>query len=157
MDNGLEEAQRHGHARSPQWEKVRKDYASMFPVCAICGHRDKIQVHHVWPFHICIALGRPDLELDSRNLITLCEGPEEHHLLIGHLDSFKSANTNVRPDIPTFKGMTKDQIKLNHIWQLKVQQRLKPLDELSEEEKQNIIKRLNELYPRQGSSPLRER
>jgi hypothetical protein len=30
-------------------------------------------VHHIFPFHYCIALGRPDLELDDRNLITLCE------------------------------------------------------------------------------------
>ena len=32
-----------------------------------------MQVHHVFPFHSCIALGLPDLELDLRNLITLRE------------------------------------------------------------------------------------
>jgi hypothetical protein len=31
-----------------------------------------VQVHHIFPFHDCVALGRPDLELDERNLITLC-------------------------------------------------------------------------------------
>jgi len=35
--------------------------------------RAGLQVHHIFPFHYCIALGRPDLELDDRNLITLCE------------------------------------------------------------------------------------
>ena len=31
-----------------------------------------VQVQHIFPFHYCVALGRPDLELDERNLITLC-------------------------------------------------------------------------------------
>ena len=57
-------------------------------------------MHHIFPFHYCIALGRPDLELDDRNLITLCEDEagkpgQNHHLLVGHLDDFESSNLAV--------------------------------------------------------------
>ncbi len=33
---------------------------------------------NIFPFHYCIALGRPDLELGQRNLITLCEDEAGH-------------------------------------------------------------------------------
>lgn len=154
-DHGANEASRHGHARSPEWGKVEKAYKTMFPACAICGSKDKVQVHHVWPFHICIALDRPDLELDPRNFISLCEGESEHHLLIGHLDDFRSANVHLRADIQTFRDMTKEQIKADRVWQLKVKTRLKPLDELSDIQKDEIKKRLDDIYPRQTISPFR--
>ena len=36
------------------------------------------------------------LELDPRNLLTLCIGPDcEHHVLLGHLDDYESFNPKV--------------------------------------------------------------
>ena len=66
-----------GQPRSSHWPAVEKAHLAESPACACCttaSSTAKQQVHHVWPFHYCIALGRPDLELDPRNLITLCEG-----------------------------------------------------------------------------------
>ncbi|MBS2033219.1 MAG: hypothetical protein JST54_35425, partial [Deltaproteobacteria bacterium] len=85
-----------GVARSSRWPRIEKLHLSLQPKCACCGDKMDphagMQVHHIFPFHYCIALGRPDLELDLRNLITLCENEpgqpgENHHLLVGHLDA----------------------------------------------------------------------
>ena len=71
------EAARCGVARSSRWPRIEKLHLSLQPKCACCGDKMDphagMQVHHIFPFHYCIALGRPDLELDLRNLITLCE------------------------------------------------------------------------------------
>lgn len=82
--------------RSSHWPTVRKHYLGMHPVCAVCGGSEKLEVHHVRPFHI-----HPDLELDPGNLITLCEsnhGGVNCHLAFGHLSNFKSWNESVRDD-----------------------------------------------------------
>jgi len=40
--------------------------------------------------------GRPDFELDPRNLLTPCVHHDcEHHVLIGHLDDYESYNRHV--------------------------------------------------------------
>ncbi len=85
-------------ARSPSWAKVRRLRLEREPACAVCGTRDGLEVHHIIAFH-----ERPDLELDDGadgtgkdgNLITLCR---PHHLLLGHLDSWRSWNVHVRED-----------------------------------------------------------
>ena len=95
---------RHGIQRSPAWPHAEKLHLQLQPTCVCCKpgmHPNAgVQVHHIFPFHYVIALGRPDLELDQRNLITLCENEEgkpgeNHHLLVGHLDSFQSSNLSV--------------------------------------------------------------
>jgi hypothetical protein len=107
-----------------------------------------VQVHHIFPFHYCVLLGWPDLELDQRNLITLCETEsghveENHHLLIGHLDDFKSSNLDVVNDAKkTFSGMTADQIKADPRWQLK------PLDKMSQQEKDDFTAQMNKVFPK---------
>lgn len=77
--------------RSSKWPSTRKNFLKSNPTCAACGAREKLQVHHVKPFHL-----HPELELDSENLITLCMGPNECHLQIGHGDDYKCYNPNVR-------------------------------------------------------------
>ncbi|MBS2032966.1 MAG: hypothetical protein JST54_34155, partial [Deltaproteobacteria bacterium] len=61
-----------GVARSSRWPRIEKLHLSLQPKCACCGDkmdpRAGMQVHHIFPFHYSIALGRPDLELDLRNL-----------------------------------------------------------------------------------------
>lgn len=56
-------------------------------VCAGCGTRVHLQVHHIQPFHL-----HPELELDEKNLLVLCMDVPECHLRIGHGDNFKAWN-----------------------------------------------------------------
>ena len=79
--------------RSPHWPTVEHQFRKGSPTCAACGSTKLIQVHHVKPFHM-----HPELELELTNLISLCMGPNECHLKIGHGDNFKDANPNVRED-----------------------------------------------------------
>jgi len=80
--------------RSNHWHTVRKEHLNSYGVCAVCGGKDKLQVHHKKPFH-----SHPELELDLNNLITLCEhSGRDCHLVFGHLQSFKSYNPNVEED-----------------------------------------------------------
>jgi hypothetical protein len=159
VDHGAEEAQRTtGQPRSPEWPKVEKAHLAKNPHCACCtpGTNTKAgqQVHHKFPFHYAIALGRPDLELDDRNLITLCEDEagkpgQNHHLLVGHLDSFQSSNLNVAEDATkTFHGMTAAAIKASSVWQGKVAKRLKPLDQMTAQDKADFTKLMNTTFPK---------
>lgn len=81
--------------RSGKWSKVRDDHLASQPACQMCGSTKLVQVHHIEPFHNC-----PEKELDSSNLITLCEGGHHCncHLLFGHLLSWKSHNSHVVED-----------------------------------------------------------
>ena len=82
--------------RSEHWPVVRKQHLLRQPCCALCGGSDKLEVHHIRPFHL-----HPELELEPTNLITLCEslkGGANCHLLFGHLGNFKSFNVTVIAD-----------------------------------------------------------
>jgi hypothetical protein len=69
-----------------------------------------VQVHHIIPFQYCIVYGRPELEFNPKNLISLCEGPgtNDHHVAIGHLGDFQHLNQDVLTDIT---GPWKDLVK----------------------------------------------
>ena len=83
--------------RSSQWKSTRRDFLKKSQnFCAACWYLDNLQVHHKEPFN-----ERPDLELDESNLITLCMGPNECHLKIGHGGSFDYFNPNVEEDAET--------------------------------------------------------
>jgi hypothetical protein len=60
---------------SGHWPEVVRRHLAREPHCVSCRPNGRklgpVQVHHIFPFHYCIALGRADLELDERNLITL--------------------------------------------------------------------------------------
>lgn len=79
--------------RSPEWRKIRNEFLQANPECVACGSRTLLQIHHCSPFHLY-----PELELDPKNLITLCMGTNECHLLIGHGDDFKCFNPTVLSD-----------------------------------------------------------
>lgn len=83
-----------GAARSPKWSAVRKSYLALHPKCAVCGKKSTLispnEAHHCKPFHLDASL-----ELDPKNLITLCR---VHHQWWGHLGSWKSFNATVRED-----------------------------------------------------------
>jgi 5-methylcytosine-specific restriction enzyme A len=77
---GVEAAKTQGKPRSPHWPAVRKAHILAHPTCAACGAREKVEVHHIQPFHLF-----PERELDPANLITLCESSTRAcHLCIGH-------------------------------------------------------------------------
>jgi len=80
-------------ARSPRWPGVRGAHLKRNPTCAACGTNDKLEVHHIYPFHLY-----PNLELDPANLITLCENGGNCHIMLGHLKNWKSYNLGVRKD-----------------------------------------------------------
>jgi len=80
--------------RSSRWETVRKHFLLTCPSCAACGATKHLQVHHIKPFHL-----HPELELDVKNLIVLCEGKENLcHLNVGHLGNWHKENPDVVMD-----------------------------------------------------------
>ena len=81
------------NVRSPLWPEVEKKFLKENPTCAACGSKNRLQVHHIKPYHLF-----PSLELRNDNLITLCMDENECHLLIGHGDNFKAYNPNVIED-----------------------------------------------------------
>lgn len=103
-DRGADAASQHDLERSPHWGKIKQKFLEQNPYCVACGPTESVkrvmQVHHREPFHYCVLAGRPDLELDARNLVTLCESQEgehaeDHHLTLGHLRDFGSYNPQV--------------------------------------------------------------
>ena len=154
---GTQEAARHGIERSPKWPKVEKQFLKNNPVCIACLPGQQSggpQVHHVFPFHYCIALGRPDLELDPRNLLTLCETEEgkpgeNHHLMLGHLGDFKEGNLKVREDATVnFKGKHLQEIKIDPKYKLAVaNQKLKALDKMTDQEKKDLRALMDSTFP----------
>lgn len=86
-----------GARRSSKWAKVRKSFKAENPICAVCGSRKKVEIHHKVPFHIA-----PDLELSTDNLISLCENRKygvNCHLLVGHLGNYRRVNVVVEYDV----------------------------------------------------------
>ena len=91
--------------RSPKWPALQRKHLKLYPQCEACGTTLALNVHHVKPFHLY-----PDLELDPKNLITLCR---DHHFSIGHdpdgpwapaRPSWKAENPNVRRDAKLWKA-----------------------------------------------------
>jgi len=99
--NNRESLKLFGARRSSGWRAVRNKHIKRCSVCVVCGTRKNLEVHHILPFN-----QNPELELDPRNLITLCR---KHHLLFGHLRSYRSWNKNVILDAS--------------IWSLKIKNR----------------------------------
>jgi 5-methylcytosine-specific restriction protein A len=87
--------------RSPHWPTLRNKWLQGHPVCAVCGGRKVLEVHHIKPVHL-----NPELELDESNLVTLCEDKNNGvncHLLFGHLGSFLSFNPDVLQDVAQWR------------------------------------------------------
>jgi len=92
--------------RSPRWQSVKNQHLKNNSTCVACGKTDRIQVHHIRPFHLF-----PELELDPSNLITLCEkfvddndnSNDNHHLHLGHDGDFHKNNKNVLDDVNRYR------------------------------------------------------
>lgn len=83
------------HTRSPEWRALEQAHLRAQPRCAACGGTSHLQVHHVRPYHVW-----PELELEPRNLLTLClaEGCSAH-LTLGHGGRWTAWNPKVRADV----------------------------------------------------------
>lgn len=81
----------HNVTRSSHWRSKRTQHLRYEPTCRACGGKEKLNVHHIIPFHI-----DPNRELDDTNLITLCENGANCHLMFGHLKDWKAYNPHVR-------------------------------------------------------------
>ena len=95
--------------RSSKWPSVRKQHLEKFPTCAVCGATNKLEVHHIQPFH-----KNPEFELDSNNLITLCESKSKGvccHLLFGHLGNYKNINSGIIEDVKIWNDKLKTSTK----------------------------------------------
>ena len=141
--------------RSPHWPAIERQQLARVPYCECCGPAKPVkglQVHHRLPFHYCIALGRPDLELDPRNFINLCEtehdDPEaNHHLLLGHLGNFQSDNVHVSGDVSIFAGLSAAAIQTDPRWLARKATRLKLLPEMSDQDKADFVALMNAMFP----------
>ena len=125
--------------RSGEWPAVEQAHLNAQPACAACGEGQPgqgLQVHHMLPFHFCVKLGRPELELDDRNLMTLCDQSiNNHHLLLGHLGNFRSYNPNVKADVAGPLGhLGDDQIDADPSWQTEMRQRPPFLELMTEQQ-----------------------
>lgn len=80
-------------SRSPKWAAFRRGFLKTHRTCAACGTRDKLEVHHILPFHLY-----PNFELSPENCITLCSTGSGCHLTWGHLQDWKSWNPRVTED-----------------------------------------------------------
>ena len=85
-----------GQKRSSKWSKVRKKHLAENPKCFICEGTTSLEVHHIIPFQLA-----PEFELESSNLLTLCERKKygiNCHLLVGHLGNYRRINPHVLED-----------------------------------------------------------
>jgi hypothetical protein len=93
--------------RSGKWAKVERDFKEQHGACAVCGSHRNLNVHHIMPFHL-----DPALELDEKNLITLCMTRKMCHLLIGHGSWFSAYNPNVVQDAAHLRDHPEDFDKM---------------------------------------------
>jgi hypothetical protein len=163
-DSGAAVASNHSLKRSDHWPTERKKFLIGNPYCKAChppgrmtkiGHSilhavglPPVQVHHIIPFHFCVLLGRPELELDKRNLITLCERGFNHHLVIGHLNSFGTFNPSVFTFVAKYVGWDGEKIKTDAYYIKAIASRPKAWAEMTEDDKAGLFNLMNQLYPR---------
>jgi len=115
--------------RSPLWDDVRDAFLASHPKCAACGETQQVDVHHCFPFQYVVFCGRPDLELDPRNFITLCVRKDcQHHLLLGHLDDWHSYNPRVKSFVRNYAGWLSAKIRADATWKKARAARPKHLD-----------------------------
>jgi hypothetical protein len=156
INNNTEIINAHGVQRSGMWKTIEKNYKKTYPNCACCGLSEPIvpiQVHHIIPVHFAVLLGRPDLELDFRNLISLCESTadlhcENHHNLLGHLHDFGSFNPRVTTDVVTFKNVNQIDFLNSTYFKSAFAQRIKKFCDLSVQEKNELTNYINNLFPK---------
>lgn len=93
--------------RSGSWTTLRKRHLETYPTCAVCGGKKFLEVHHIQDFH-----NHPELELDPKNLITLCEHPYfNDHLRYGHLGDYKCINVDILKDTAIWRKKLANRVE----------------------------------------------
>ena len=143
--------------RSPQWARVAQAHLATEPNCVCCSSQWKqgtaVQVHHIFPVHFIRACGREDLELDPRNLVTLCcslpgRPSEDHHLLVGHLGDFELANPASRTDADhRYRGMGAKAIKASPSWHDEIERHLPVLPAMTEADRKALRALMDRVMP----------
>lgn len=88
--------------QSRAWRKVAAAHLRSEPFCAACGSRRDVRPHHVIPVSV-----DPSLELDLKNLVSLCESYSAGvncHLFFGHGGQWSTYNPNVRADAWNYRA-----------------------------------------------------
>jgi hypothetical protein len=135
-------------ARSPAWPDVERDFRIAHPNCAACGESKQVNVHHKFPFHYVVLCGRPDLELDPRNLVTFCIRADcQHHILLGHLDDYQSYNPQAVKFFRLYSGKTGQQIRADAAWKLARAAKPKHVDQMTQKQKDAFKRMLDRKYP----------
>ena len=88
-------------SRSPDWQTKSNEYKKHNGSCRACGATTKLEIHHIFPFHLY-----PELEMVEDYWITLCR---DCHYLFGHLKDWKSWNPTVREDAAKFLVQVKNR------------------------------------------------
>lgn len=151
-----EDKKTNGAKRSPHWPTVEKEFKDRNPDCIYCGagsgQKFGIQAHHINPFHQVVGVGRPDLELDPRNLTSLCETEEnkpapDHHITCGHLGSFQRNNDKVLEDVKLYFG--KDHLLIEGMpeWKEEEKATSKPFSTWTDQEKKDYRRKLDTNLP----------
>jgi len=84
--------------RSCKWAAFRDAYAKGHPVCIFCC-KPVENIHHIAPFHNDTAE-----ELSENNVCPLCR---RCHFEWGHLENWKSWNTNILKHAEWYRGLVK--------------------------------------------------
>ncbi len=145
--------------RSPQWPRVERAHLKKQPHCVCCkpgtNTHGGLQVHHMFPFHYCVALGRPDsssstVATSSPSARTSRASPARTTTCwwgtwttSGRRTSTCSIDARI-----TFFGMTAAAIRADARWKAKAQRRLAPLDAMSHADKAAFVDRMNRRFPR---------
>ena len=157
-DIGAAIARQYGVQRSQEWKGVRDAHLHLATdqgFCAVCLGTAELQVHHIVPFHFVHLVYRGDLELDERNLMTLCEVQgQDHHNLVGHLEDWQIYNPGGREVIAgTFKGLpvtqlTADEIKRSQQFQQWMNDKNIPKrwEQMSDQDKKDLRKFLDNTF-----------
>ena len=137
----------HLKVRSSHWPSVRKAFIQQHPQCVVCGSTHGLNVHHQVPFSYCIPLGRPELEFEAANLVTLCTAGHDHHLLLGHLDFFGSYNPTLLDDVKHYKNKTATEITNDRKWRHKRDNRPEPYSKMTSENRMRLRDYLDTRFP----------
>lgn len=135
--------------RSPHWEALRKEVITeRGSKCEISGATTDLEAHHIIPFHFCVILGRPELELEKKNLIILSRGPVDIHLLLGHFDNFGSYNINIT-DIKKWQDFIKSckDIATDAAYLKLKASRPKLWDDMATRDRTNLRKLMDKMFP----------
>lgn len=94
-----------GLKRSPHWPEARDGHLKEFPFCFGCGTNEKVEVHHILPFHLF-----PEFELDPRNWLSLCmKRGHECHFRLGHLFDWSAWNPDVVLEAKKFHSQVRNR------------------------------------------------